>query len=84
MHFPATQQHPFSLYERKCATAKHVRAHGHFAGLSPGCRTTLSSDSQPDVAQSRLQLSLVTRHVLRVVLDLLGVDAPEVMEEKVQ
>ncbi len=46
------------------------------------CKVVPIIAEQPDVAQSRLQLSLVTRHVLRVVLDLLGVDAPDVMEEK--
>lgn len=35
-----------------------------------------------DLAQSRLQLNVLTRHVLRVVLDLIGVEAPESMEEK--
>ncbi len=48
------------------------------------CKVLKIMDENPEVAQSRLQLSLVTRHVLRVVLDLLGVDAPEAMEEKVQ
>jgi arginyl-tRNA synthetase len=37
----------------------------------------------PAVAQSRLHLSLVAQHVLRVVLDLIGVEAPEKMGEKV-
>ncbi len=37
----------------------------------------------PQVRESRLHLSLITRHVLRVVLKLIGVDAPEKLEEKV-
>ncbi len=36
-----------------------------------------------DTTLARLHLSLVTRHVLRVVLDLIGVEAPERMGEKV-
>ena len=36
----------------------------------------------PEVRESRLHLSLVTRHVLRVVLKLIGVDAPDQLEEK--
>jgi len=39
-------------------------------------------DQEPAVMQARLHLSLVTRHVLRVVLDLIGVDAPEQMQQK--
>ncbi len=46
------------------------------------CKVLKIMEDQPELAQCRLQLSLMTRHVLRVVLDLLGVDAPEVMEEK--
>jgi len=46
------------------------------------CKVLKIMEDQPDLAQCWLQLSLVTRHVLRVVLDLIGVDAPEVMEEK--
>ncbi|MCP4292831.1 MAG: arginine--tRNA ligase [bacterium] len=46
------------------------------------CKVLKIIETEPDVAQSRLQLGLVTRHVLRVVLDLLGVDAPEAMEKK--
>jgi len=36
-----------------------------------------------DVSRARLHLSLVTQHVLRIVLDLIGVEAPETMGEKV-
>ncbi len=36
-----------------------------------------------DTTVARLHLSLVTRYVLRVVLDLIGVEAPEKMGEKV-
>ncbi|MCK9996214.1 MAG: arginine--tRNA ligase [Candidatus Krumholzibacteria bacterium] len=36
-----------------------------------------------DITVARLHLCLMTRHVLRVVLDLIGVDAPEVLEVKV-
>ena len=39
-------------------------------------------DQEPATMRARLQLSLVTRHVLRTVLDLIGVDAPEKMGEK--
>jgi arginyl-tRNA synthetase len=39
-------------------------------------------DQTPEVRESRLHLCLVTRHVLRTVLQLIGVDAPEKMEEK--
>ena len=46
------------------------------------CKVLKIREDQPDLAQCRLQLSLVTRHVMRVVLNLIGVDAPEVMEEK--
>jgi len=38
---------------------------------------------EKDTTLARLHLSLVTRHVLRVVLDLIGVEAPEQMGEKV-
>ena len=40
-------------------------------------------DQEPATMRARLHLSLVTRHVLRAVLDLIGVDAPEKMGEKV-
>ena len=46
------------------------------------CKILKIREDQPELAQCRLQLSLMTRHVLRVILDLIGVDAPEVMEEK--
>ncbi len=46
------------------------------------CNVLKIMEDQPDLAQCRLQLSLATRHVLRVVLELIGVDAPEFMEEK--
>ncbi len=36
----------------------------------------------PEVTRARLHLSLVTRKVLRLVLDLIGVEAPEVMGDK--
>ena len=36
-----------------------------------------------DTTLARLHLSLMTRHVLRSVLDLIGVEAPEQMGEKV-
>jgi arginyl-tRNA synthetase len=36
-----------------------------------------------DATEARLHLCLVTQHVLRVVLELIGVDAPEAMGEKV-
>jgi len=39
-------------------------------------------DQTPEVRESRLHLSLVTRHVLRVVMEIIGVDAPEKLEEK--
>jgi arginyl-tRNA synthetase len=38
---------------------------------------------EKDTTLARLHLCLVTRHVLRVVLGLIGVDAPEKMGEKV-
>ena len=38
---------------------------------------------EKDTTLARLHLCLVTQHVLRVVLDLIGVDAPEQMGEKV-
>jgi len=41
----------------------------------------ISDDRETTIA--RLNLCLMTRHVLRVVLDLIGVDAPEVLEVKV-
>ncbi len=40
------------------------------------------SDDDQNVVQARLQLSLITRHVLRSILELIGVDAPEKMGEK--
>ncbi len=46
------------------------------------CKVLQISEDQPELAQCRLQLSLITRHVLRVILDIIGVDAPEVMEVK--
>ncbi len=36
-----------------------------------------------DVSRARMHLSQVTKHVLQVVLELIGVDAPETMGEKV-
>jgi len=44
-------------------------------------RRILSDDRETTIA--RLNLCLMTRHVIRVVLDLIGVDAPEVLEVKV-
>jgi arginyl-tRNA synthetase len=46
------------------------------------CKVLKIMEDQEDLAQCRLQLSLLTRHVLQVILDLIGVDAPETMEEK--
>jgi arginyl-tRNA synthetase len=44
------------------------------------CRGILKQEEDRRLAQ--LHLSLVTRHVIRVVLDLIGVDAPEFMEKR--
>ncbi len=38
--------------------------------------------AEPPLREARLQLCLVTRHVLRRLLDLLGIEAPEVMGER--
>ena len=35
-----------------------------------------------DRRRSQLQLSLVTRHVIRILLDLIGIEAPEKMEKR--
>jgi arginyl-tRNA synthetase len=39
-------------------------------------------EQEPERRTAQLQLSLATRHVIRFVLDLLGVDAPERMEKR--
>jgi arginyl-tRNA synthetase len=39
-------------------------------------------DQEPEIRDARLHLSLVTQRVLRVVAELIGVDAPENMGEK--
>jgi arginyl-tRNA synthetase len=44
------------------------------------CRGILKQEDDRRFAQ--LHLSLVTRHVIRVVLDMIGVDAPEKMEKR--
>ena len=44
------------------------------------CKGILKQDEERRLAQ--LHLSLVTRRVIRVVLDLIGVDAPEFMEKR--
>jgi len=44
-------------------------------------RRIISDDRETTIA--RLNLCLMTRHVIQVVLDLIGVDAPEVLEVKV-
>ena len=44
------------------------------------CRRIL--DQPEERRQSQLQLSLVTRRVIRVLLDLIGIDAPEKMEKR--
>ena len=44
------------------------------------CRGILEKPAERREAQ--LQLSLATRQVLRIVLDMLGVDAPEKMEKR--
>jgi arginyl-tRNA synthetase len=38
--------------------------------------------TDPDLTRARLQLCMVTRHVLAYVLDLIGIEAPERMGEK--
>jgi arginyl-tRNA synthetase len=38
---------------------------------------------KPEVTRARVHLSLLARHVLRVVLELIGIEAPEKMGEKV-
>jgi arginyl-tRNA synthetase len=44
------------------------------------CRRIL--DQPEERRQSQLQLSLVTRHVIRVLLDLIGIEAPDKMEKR--
>ena len=44
------------------------------------CKKILEQDDDRRTAQ--LQLSIATRHVIRTVLDMLGVDAPERMEQR--
>jgi arginyl-tRNA synthetase len=44
------------------------------------CRRIL--EQPEDRRRSQLHLSLVTRHVIRVLLDLVGVEAPEKMEKR--
>lgn len=68
------EPHRLTVYIHEVAELYHKFYHQ--------CRILKIVDDQPDLAQCRLQLSLVTRRVLRVVLELIGVDAPEVMEEK--
>ena len=39
-------------------------------------------EQEPEKRAAQLHLSLITRHVIRVVFDLIGVDAPEAMEKR--
>jgi arginyl-tRNA synthetase len=71
----AREPHRLTAYSHDVAKLYHKFYHD--------CKVLKIMEAQPEVAQRRLQLSFATRHVLRIVLDLIGVDAPDFMEEKV-
>ncbi|PID80688.1 arginine--tRNA ligase, partial [bacterium DOLZORAL124_64_63] len=71
----AREPHRLTAYLAEVAELFHKFYHN--------CPVVKILADEPELAQSRVQLSLITRHVLRVVMDIIGVEAPEIMEEKV-
>ena len=70
----AREPHRLTAYLAEVAELFHKFYHN--------CPVVKIMADEPELAQSRVQLSVITRHVLRVVLEIIGVDAPEAMEEK--